>query len=245
MVIPQARSFYIEKGKEACVLVHGLSGSPSELRPLGDYLAESGFTIYAPLLPGHGTFPEDLDHTTWQDWYSCLEKAVFQMSEKNDRVYLIGLSMGGVLSLLGAARRLPLEKIVVLAAPIFFKDKKIYAVPILQHFIPYYNKKKNKGRFEKEDSKRFSYEKFSLKVISEFLQLIKVSKKELSKVEIPLMVVQSKNDKVVHMKSCCYIYHKTSSKLKKMLVLEKSGHIIPMSKEAPEVFHKIYNFLKD
>ncbi|GAW32853.1 carboxylesterase, partial [Carboxydocella sp. JDF658] len=62
-------------------------------------LAAQGWTVQVPLLPGHGTDVEELARTCWRDWGAAAEKAVVELRQKCDRVYLAGLSMGGLISL--------------------------------------------------------------------------------------------------------------------------------------------------
>ena len=64
-------AFVLGGGPVGCLLIHGFASSPPEMRPLGDFLHQRGITVSAPLLPGHGTVPEDLNRTLWQDWAAC------------------------------------------------------------------------------------------------------------------------------------------------------------------------------
>ncbi|HWU87850.1 MAG TPA: alpha/beta fold hydrolase, partial [Kofleriaceae bacterium] len=79
------------------VLVHGFTGTPFEIRPLGELLHRDGFTVHAPLLPGHGTSIDDLDRTTWRDWADAVERAADAMGRRCARVAVVGQSLGGLL----------------------------------------------------------------------------------------------------------------------------------------------------
>ena len=61
-------AFYFEGGKIGCLLLHGFTGSPLHMRFLGEKLRDAGYTVYAPLLPGHGTSVEDMAKYGWKDW---------------------------------------------------------------------------------------------------------------------------------------------------------------------------------
>ena len=61
-------SFFLSGSRTGCLLLHGFTSTPAELRPLGEALHRAGYTVHAPLLPGHGTSPEDLLHITYCDW---------------------------------------------------------------------------------------------------------------------------------------------------------------------------------
>ena len=62
-----AAPFNLGDGADACLLLHGLTGAPSEVRPVGEALARAGFRAVGPLLPGHGTTPQDLEVVTRAD----------------------------------------------------------------------------------------------------------------------------------------------------------------------------------
>jgi carboxylesterase len=101
------------------ILVHGFTGTPFEVRYLGERLAREGFAVRAPLLPGHGTTIEELDRTTWSDWVDAVERAADAMRERCARVAVIGQSLGGLLALHLGSRRRDLAAIGTLAAPLW------------------------------------------------------------------------------------------------------------------------------
>jgi len=68
--------FFFEGNTTGCLLVHGFSGSPPEMRPMGVYLAEKGLTVIGVRLAGHGTTPEDMARTGWRDWVASAEEGL-------------------------------------------------------------------------------------------------------------------------------------------------------------------------
>src|SRR5436305_13762407 len=90
-----ADPFSLGEGDVACLLLHGLTGSPAEVRPVGEALAAAGFHAVGPLLPGHGTTPEDLDTTTRGDLLQPAEPALLSLQGAR-RVFLCGLPSGGL-----------------------------------------------------------------------------------------------------------------------------------------------------
>src|SRR5512135_1188582 len=85
--------------QHAALLVHGLAGSPQEMRSLTKRLEEEGYAVHAPLLPGHGTSPRDLARTTWQDWYQPVREVFLQLASQYRTVSVAGLCMGSLLAL--------------------------------------------------------------------------------------------------------------------------------------------------
>jgi carboxylesterase len=103
--MPGAEPFLYKAGEVGCLMLHGFTSTPFEMRGLGQYLAERGITAGAPLLAGHGTVPEDLQDTTWRDWYESVETALDIMLAQCKRVFLAGLSLGGAARRAASGRR--------------------------------------------------------------------------------------------------------------------------------------------
>jgi carboxylesterase len=99
-----AMPFSIGTGPDACLLLHGLTGAPSEMRPLGDLLAARGIHCVAPLLPGHGVAPEALFGLTRSDLLEAAHQALRELRSAR-RIYLAGLSFGALLAIQLAARQ--------------------------------------------------------------------------------------------------------------------------------------------
>src|SRR5712671_2202959 len=98
-----AAPFSLGEGDDACLLLHGLTGSPAEVRPAGEALARAGFRAIGPLLPGHGTSPGDLETVTRSDMLDAAQQALLSLRGAR-RVYLCGLSMGALLAVRLAAK---------------------------------------------------------------------------------------------------------------------------------------------
>ena len=65
--------FCFQRGRVGCLLIHGFTGAPIEMHPIGEYLVEHDIIVSGPRLPGHGTAPEDMQGVTWEEWYSAVE----------------------------------------------------------------------------------------------------------------------------------------------------------------------------
>src|SRR5512140_2984466 len=99
-----AEPFLLPGGETGCLLIHGYTGTPFEMRMLGDFLAQAGYTVLAPRLSGHATQPEDMLRGRWQDWQASVEDGLNLLKGCTERQVVMGLSLGGVLALLTAAR---------------------------------------------------------------------------------------------------------------------------------------------
>lgn len=91
--------FFFAGGPTGCLLVHSFSGSPPEMRPMGEYLTAQGLTVLGVRLAGHGTSPEDMAKTTWHDWVASAAEGLRELQGQCSKVFAAGLSMGGLLVL--------------------------------------------------------------------------------------------------------------------------------------------------
>lgn len=97
-IMPGCESFSATNGPLGVLVLHGFSGNPASMRSLAERIADAGYSVELPRLPGHGTTLEDMMTTTWADWSRTAEEAFDSLSERCERVGVVGLSMGGGLS---------------------------------------------------------------------------------------------------------------------------------------------------
>ena len=95
----QQTDFFFEGGRSGVLLIHGLTGTPMEMRLLGKGLNRAGFTVHGMQLAGHCGNVEDLLATGWRDWYASVEQAADELRGKVDHLFVGGLSMGALLAL--------------------------------------------------------------------------------------------------------------------------------------------------
>ncbi len=243
MIMKGAEPVYLKGNHLGCVLVHGLSSSPSEMQLLAEYLHGKGYTVIAPLLPGHGTRPEDIQNYSWRDWYGEVEKSLNLLKGDCTKIYLMGLSLGGLLSLYGAAQKLPISGVVSMAAPIYLGTKLAYGAPIFKYFIKSVKKEGNPTIIH--DNHRVTYNEQVLHGVHELLKLRRRVKRQLPKIRKPVLIVQSKDDRTVLAESAIYIHNRLGSPLKILKWLSKSGHIITMGPEREEMFTQIDCFINN
>lgn len=94
---------HVGSGTAGALVLHGFTGNPSSMRGVADAFAAAGFHVELPRLPGHGTVVEEMLPTRWADWLGEAEAALARLRERAEQVVVVGLSMGGTLTLtLGA-----------------------------------------------------------------------------------------------------------------------------------------------
>ncbi len=128
-----------ERGGVGVVVIHGFTGNPIATRPLGQRLAQEGYSVEVPLLPGHGTSHRDLAKTRYGDWFGAVQRTAEHLRRDCERVILVGHSMGGTLSLDLACRRAHLvDGLAVINAQILNRPDVLAKLgPLLQHVLPY------------------------------------------------------------------------------------------------------------
>src|SRR5690242_1181338 len=122
-IIPTAEPFFFlgDSSKPACLLIHGFTGTPKEMRWMGEFLNQQGYTCLGIRLAGHATDPEDMIRSRWSDWAASVEDGYQILRGVSDTIFLIGLSMGGSLSLL-MSTRLNVKGVVAMSTPYKLPD---------------------------------------------------------------------------------------------------------------------------
>ncbi|PTM56610.1 alpha/beta hydrolase [Desmospora activa] len=233
--------FFYPGSTTGILLIHGFTGTPSELRPLGEALRQQGYTVHAPLLPGHGTTPEELANTTWPDWWNAVRDAYQRLrAEGCERVVAVGLSMGGILAL-NLAREEKLDGVTSLSAPIWLQDKRASFAGTVRWVMPYHKRGGEKPPHIEQHI--VPYDRTPLKSIANLIQLIRYMRKRLHEVKVPALIVQGKQDETVIPRSASFIYETIASADKEIHWYEKSSHIITLDKERERLFQDIHNFV--
>ena len=243
MILKGAEPFFLPAGEKGVLLVHGFTGTPAEMLLLGEFLHKKNYTVLAPRLCGHGTSPEELAKTSWENWYHSVCDGFYLLQGMCREVSVIGLSMGALLAIhLGISYNV--KKVIAISAPIYISSEKmLQALPPIEKSIGRYVAKRRRTLPDLPECCNVFYHKMPLLSVHQLLTFIEIMKKELPNVEKPLLIVQSKNDHTVLAESGEYIYTKIKSSDKEIFWLEKSGHIVTLDLERDRVFNKIVDFL--
>jgi carboxylesterase len=240
-------AFELPGGPVGSLLIHGFTGSAVEMRPMGDYLAARGLTVSAPLLPGHGTTPEDLARTTWQDWYRHVEGTFVDLQVKCEKVFVVGFSLGALLALHLAAQQ-ETAGAVALSPAILVRDWRIRLVPLLRHVIKAMPKDpdpQHSDMTDKEAVKGFwSYDVYPVPAAYQVHLLQKVVRSELHRIRTPALIIYATGDMSIHPQSGPTLYNEIGSTDKEQLVLHNSGHGIVLDVERETVFQKVCDWVQ-
>lgn len=225
-----ARSFFSPGGDMALLFVHGLTSSPTEMQPMADIIqARSGCTVSGILLPGHGTCPENLNQTCWQDWYGAVENEIMRLQAKYEHIIVLGLSMGGLLALHAGGKLDRVDGVVAINVPIFNRHQDLTLLaPLLQYIKPYFPKEINRQMMELERQGRFAYHVMPARAFISMMKLRRVVMRELDGLQSRLLVVQSQQDESVKPQSANYIMERAFKAERELLFLPHSRHIATM-----------------
>jgi carboxylesterase len=242
--------FFAGKGANAkigCLVTHGFTGAPKEMRWLGEYLNHQGYTVCGIRLNGHATKPADMVRSHWQDWLLSVEDGYNLLRTCTEQVFLLGLSMGGVLSLT-AASSLPVRGVVAMSTPYQLPDHVLFRLTgLISWFIPYMAKGRgapDEGWFDKKAFKQHvAYPKNPIRSAGELNQLMGMMRKALPLVKIPTLLIHSRDDNYVFRGSMEKIHAALGSTDKQMLWVEGGGHVITEEPTREVVFKAAADFI--
>lgn len=238
--------FFLAGNSTALLFLHGFGASPSEVYPTAALIHNlKGYTISGPLLPGHGTSPEELNKTGWTDWYEAVEREINHLSQQYERVAVAGLSMGGLLALLAGCRHPGLAAVAAINAPIFNQFPILSSLaPLIQLVKPFVPKGMSAEKMQLEKEGRFAYHVNPVKACRSLLELRNVVAGELDHLKLPLLVVQSEQDESVKPRSARYIMNHVPGSRATLLMLPESTHIATMGPEKEKIAQAIIDLVE-
>lgn len=212
-------------------VIHGFTGSPKSVVPWGQALAEQGWAVRVPRLPGHGTRWQDMNITTWQDWYAEVDRTVTELAARHQRVFVMGLSMGGSLALRAAQMRPDQVAGLVLVNPAVHSERPDrFLLPALSKVIGSFPGISND--IAKPGMDEGAYDRLPLRAAHSLTKLWGAVKSDIDKVTQPMLLFRSRQDHVVEPSNAAWIMRHVPSTDKAEVVLERSYHVATMDHDA-------------
>ena len=232
--------FYWEAGSVGVLLCHGLTATAAEVRLLAQVLHERGYTVAGPLLPGHGTTPQDCNRHTWQDWYASVEQTYQQLTSHCQTVIVGGESAGALLLLRLASLHPEVAAILCYAPALKLKLSrgKIFLLSLCVPFLTSIPKPPST-----DNNPWQGYSVNPLKAADQLRRLQKVIYPLLPQIHQPIIIIQGKLDPTVHSQSSQIIYDQISSSIKELHWLEHSTHRVILDIERQKAAELTLNFL--
>jgi carboxylesterase len=252
-IIPTAEPFFFlgDRSKPACLLIHGFTGTPKEMRWMGEFLHEKGFTCLGVRLAGHATIPEDMIRSNWTDWTASVEDAYSLLRSFTDTIFLVGLSMGAVLSLLMSTRLAPRVKgVIAMSTPYKLPDdprlRHIEWISKIVAYMPKSDEEPGAGWFDKEAWKdHVSYPMNPVRSIGELNKLLGEMRAALPKINVPVLLIHSRDDKYVLPENMEMVYADlVNASDKTKVYVTGSGHVVTRDAARRQVFESALEFLQ-
>jgi carboxylesterase len=252
MIIPSAEPFFFPGGRTGCLLIHGFTGTPKEMRPLGEALAQEGYTVLGVRLAAHATQPKDMLRARWQDWLVSAEDGWHLLRGAADQIVVGGLSMGGMLALLLAserwAERCPVAGVISMSTPYaFVSDPRLPFIRLLHPFIPEVKKGPSDWRDPQAAQDHAEYPAYPTRAIAELIDLAAEMRRALPTVRVPALLMHARGDSgggFFDPDSMPKLHACLGSQQKEMLWLEDCGHVITRDARRVQVFQAASAFLR-
>jgi carboxylesterase len=249
-ILSTAEPFFFlgKSGQLGCLLIHGFTGAPKEMRWMGEYLGAQGYPCLGVRLTGHATRPDDMIRSRCTDWMASVEDGYHLLRGVTERVYLVGLSMGGILSLL-MSTRLQVAGVIAMSTPYRIPyDYPIWVLKLLSKFVAYQPKEKTEPGADWFDKEAFavhiSYPQNPVRSAAELQRLIREMRAALPNVTAPVLLIHSRNDTYVPPENMEQIYAALGASDKTKLYITEAGHVVTRDAARGEVFRAAGDFIR-
>ncbi len=253
----------IKGGKVGVLLVHGLAGTPAEVRYVAGGLARLGYTVHCPQLAGHGGTEADLTASTWEDWYATCERALDELRKECDTVLVGGLSTGAVLGLMLAARRPADVAGTLLYSPTLWLSG--WSIPWYSRLFSLVRTKRFASKFSFSDRaphgiKDERIRDFIMKAmcngdsanagllntpgaaVFEHRRLVGALKPLLGRITQPTLILHPREDDMAGIDNAQFLQRKLAARIE-MTVLEDSYHMITIDRQRQTVVDRSAQFI--
>ncbi len=231
-------------GRAAALCLHGLTGTPYEVRPIGEALSAVGIAALGPALPGHNETPEQLARVSHEEWVAAAREALARLRAVHARVFVVGLSMGGLVSLVLAAEE-RVDAAIVVGVPLRLRHPAVRLVPFAKRFVPFFSKAGGSDiRDAAARARHPSYDRMPLAAVHELLRLQRRVRALLPRIEAPLLVAHGALDRTAHPDDAHEILRGVASSEREHLSLADSGHVVPVDVDAARFLAAAVGFLQ-
>jgi carboxylesterase len=234
-------SFYWKGNQVGVLLSHGFTATTAEVRLLAQTLHLNGYTIAAPLLPGHYTVPEDLNKVQWQEWVETVEVAYQRLRTQFDFVFVGGQSTGGLLAMYLASEHSDVTGILTYAPALRLARSKFETtcLHIAAQFLPYIHKEAKDDKLPWQ-----GYTVYPLRGARELIKLQQIIKSRLAEIQQPILIVQGMQDATVHPEAPHTIFENVNSNIKEIHWMEYSTHVVLIDQEYEMVAEITQKFIR-
>jgi carboxylesterase len=234
-VIVGAQSIALDAGGDrAVLLVHGAGDTPQSLSKVAAALHERGYTVRAPLLPGHGRSLRELAAHSGDEWYSAVQEALADLRRLHHCVGVVGLSMGGALSVRLAAEHEDVPALVLLSPYLGMPSLAaavIHMSALWGWLVPYVSTASEHSVLDPvARSEGLAYGAMSVRSLRELLSVATRGFELLPKLTVPTLVIQSRTDNRVSSELTTRAFDRIGARDKRIEWIEGAGHVITVDR---------------
>jgi carboxylesterase len=248
----RARSFRLGSGKKGCLLLHGFTGTPAEMYPLGEALAALGYTAICPLLPGHGTRVEDLAGTGWEDWFDCARSAWDDLGRTTDARVVAGLSMGALLALhLAHERGAEVTALALLAPALKLRNQRqaehalwLARLPFPPRRFAIVAKKDAPLAAGPPPRTTPSYDEIPVTALASMIRLQHRVRRELTRIHVPTLILEGGLDPTIAPDSAALLGKGLAGPRVEHRKFPRSFHILTEGPESTAVLAAVSDFFQ-
>ncbi len=229
-----------EEGSPGVLLLHGFGDTPQTLTLLARRLHKSGYSPYAPLLPGHGRDMAAFGRSGASDWIDAARKAFAEMRTRHDKVSLVGLSMGGALATIIASERADIPALVLIAP--YLGMPRMLRVAAVTHQVwgrvvgELSSRDPRSIRDPIEREKNLAYGKVTGRALFELWKVVRLARRAIGNVRAPTLIIQSREDPRCAPEVAEFALRALGAKEKKLIWTEGAGHIVTVDYGRERVF---------
>lgn len=244
-------SFFHAGGRVGCLLLHGFTATPQEMRGLGACLHAAGHTVLGVRTAGHGTSPDDLARTSWRDWIDSASTGLEELRRHSDTVVVIGLSMGALLALCVAHDHPDrVDGVVVLSTALQLRDRRIERfAPVLRAVLPLLPRRwqsvTKRGRDIADPTTRVSspaYEVIPLRSLDGLIRLQQHARALLPAVHQPVLAIHARQDHTCPLENVAWLQRHLPAP-PEVELLDDSFHVITLDYDRDRVANRIGTFV--
>ncbi len=216
-----AEPFYFAGNDTGCLVLHGFTASPNEVRELGSHLAAQGYTVLGPRLTHHGSNVDDMRRSRFYDWYLAALDGWHLLNAHCRRIVVVGMSMGGSTALLLAARQ-PVAALISMSAPVSMpNDLRLRILPLYARLRPFLPKP-----WWDESQRASRYHLTPTIALHELRQYVQVVHAALPQITAPALLMHSRSDTTVPPANVEQIYAAIGSQQKELIWWDDADHVL-------------------
>jgi carboxylesterase len=242
-ILEGAEQFEMGAGPVGALLVHGFTGCPQSLKPVGEHLAGNGIKVLGIRLPGHGTTWEDLNSRRGDEWDEAVEAGFQKLEAECEEVFIVTLSFGMSLAIhFDAIHPGRAAGIVSLAGFVMTDDPLRHFTPVMRYVLKSVPGVGND--IADPEGREICYDRVPVAAAHHMLRAAKRARDSLPRMSAPLLVIHSRNDHTSKPVNAETIYRKAGSPDKEIVWLERSYHVITLDFDKDEVYRRTLEFIR-